>query len=76
VLTHVRLLSRVCPYVDGESTALNEALSAARVVARVGALVGVYPIVTLEVRLAVEALVALGFLPVTHEGASLRLVIN
>lgn len=72
----MRLLSGMCPYVNSQGTALNEALSAAMVVACVGAFVCVYPVMTLEVRLAVEALIALRFLPVTHEWASLGLMIN
>lgn len=56
VLALVRLLAGVRANVNSQSAALDKALSAARDGARIGALVCVYPIVSLEIRLAVEAL--------------------
>jgi hypothetical protein len=52
----VRLLAGVCAGVNSQCTSLNEALAAIRVVALVRALVCVYPIMPLQIRLAVEAL--------------------
>ena len=42
--------------MDGQSTALNESLVARLVVTGVGTLVGVYTVMTLQVRFAIEAL--------------------
>lgn len=42
--------------MHSQSTPLDEALAAPRRVARIGSLVGVYPVVSLQVGLAVEAL--------------------
>ena len=42
--------------MHSQSTPLDEALAASRRVARIGSLVGVYPVVSLQVGLAVEAL--------------------
>jgi hypothetical protein len=58
VLTLVRLLARVCSDMHCEGASLDEALSAAGGVARIWALIGVYPVMPLQVRLAVEALAA------------------
>jgi hypothetical protein len=52
----MRLLSRVCPYVYRQGTPLDETLAATGRAASVRSLVGVYPIVSLQVRLSVEAL--------------------
>lgn len=46
--------------VNGQGTALDEALTASWDGARVGTLVGVDSVVSLKVRLAVEALLRLG----------------
>lgn len=56
MLALVRLLSRVCPDVHRQGTALDEAFSATGDVARVRSLVGVYAVVSLQIRFAVEAL--------------------
>lgn len=56
MLAVVRLLAGVCTGVDGQRAPLDEALAAVWVVAFVRPLVRVYPIVALQVRLAVEAL--------------------
>jgi hypothetical protein len=56
MLAVVRLLAGVCAGVDSQGTPLDEALAAVRVVALVRALVCVYPIMPLQIRLAVEAL--------------------
>jgi hypothetical protein len=56
VLTLVRLLAGVGSDVYGQGTPLDEALSASRSRARVWPLVGMDPVVSLQVRLAVEAL--------------------
>jgi hypothetical protein len=58
VLTLVRLLAGVRSDMDCERAPLNEALSATRGVAGVWALIGVYPVMSLQVRLSVEALAA------------------
>lgn len=50
------LLASVGADVDGEGAALDEALAAARNGTGVGALVGVDSVVSLKIRLAVEAL--------------------
>ena len=42
--------------VDSQGTALNECLVAGFIIAGVGAFIGMYSIVTLEVRLSVETL--------------------
>jgi hypothetical protein len=49
VLALVRLLASVCSDMDGQRTSLNEALAASSSRARVGTLVGVNPVVSLQV---------------------------
>lgn len=49
VLALVRLLARVGSDVDGQGATLDEALAAARGCARVGPLIGVYPVMPLEI---------------------------
>jgi hypothetical protein len=56
VLAHVRLLAGMCTDVHRQGAALDEALPAARRAALVRPLVGVYPVVSLQVGLAVETL--------------------
>ena len=56
MLAVVRLLAGVRAGVHRQGAPLDEALAAVRVVALVWPLVGVYPIVSLQIRLAVEAL--------------------
>jgi hypothetical protein len=56
VLALVRLLASVRPDVDCQCTPLDEALTTPRRAAGVWPLVGVYPVVPLQVRLSVEAL--------------------
>lgn len=58
MLALVRLLPRVGADVDGQGASLDEGLAAAGCRTRVRALVGVNAVVSLQVRLAVEALVA------------------
>lgn len=60
--------------VDGESRALDEALSTAGDGAGVRALIGVNSVVSLKIRLAVEALVAR--VPVALKGTSGGLVVD
>ena len=52
----MRLFAGVGADMHSQGAPLDERLAASAVVARVGSLVGVYPVVSLEVRLAVEAL--------------------
>lgn len=52
----VRLLASVCPDVDGEGAPLDEAFVAAGGAACVRPLIGVNTEVSLQVRLAIEAL--------------------
>ncbi len=59
VLAHVRLLARVGADVHRQGGALDEALAASGSIALVRPLIGVYPVVPLQVRLAVEALFTL-----------------
>jgi hypothetical protein len=54
MVTNMRLLAGVGPGVDGQSAALNEAFVAIFHRAMVGSLVGVYPIMATEVRLAIK----------------------
>ena len=54
--TLVRLIASVGTAMDSQGAALNECLVAGFVVAGVGAFIGMYSIVTLEVRLPVETL--------------------
>jgi hypothetical protein len=49
VLALVRLLPGVCPDMNGEGAALDEALATAWRRARVGSLIRVYPVVPLEI---------------------------
>ena len=63
MLALVRLLARVRPDVDGQGAPLDEALATLGMVALVRPLICVYPIMSLQIRLAVEALV-MGQLPV------------
>lgn len=56
MLALVRLLPRVGADVDGQGASLDEGLAAAGCRTRVRALVGVNAVVSLQVRLAVEAL--------------------
>lgn len=70
----MRLLACVSSNVDGQGTPLDEALSASWRVARVWPLVCVYPVMSLQVRLAVEALSTR--LPVALKGTSRRLVFD
>lgn len=49
VLALVRLLASVSADVHSQSAALDEALATARSHARVGTLIGVYPVVALKV---------------------------
>lgn len=56
ILTPVRFLARVSPDVDRQRAPLDEALVTSRLCASVRPLVGVYPKMPLQVRLAVEAL--------------------
>jgi hypothetical protein len=58
MLALVWLLACVGSDVDGQSAALDEALPAARRRTRVRTLICVYSVVSLEIRLAVEALIA------------------
>lgn len=55
--------------VDGQGTALNECLVARFVVASVGAFVGMYSVMALEIGLAIETLWAT-FMPFALKGAS------
>lgn len=48
------LLASVGPGVDGQSAALNEALVAILYRAMIGSLIGMYPIMATEVRLAIK----------------------
>ena len=77
MLALVWLLTRVRPDVDCEGTPLDEALSAPRRGALVRPLVGVYAVVPLQIRLAVEALRPLSvhwhWLFVGHHGSPRRL---
>ena len=52
----VRLIASVGSAVDSQGAALDECLVAGFVVAGVGAFIGMYSIVTLEVRLPIETL--------------------
>lgn len=52
----MRLLASVSSDVNGQGTALDEALATAGNRAKVGALVGVDPIVALKIRFAAETL--------------------
>ena len=54
--TLVRLIASMGAAVDSQGATLNECLVAGLVVAGVGAFVGMYPIMTLEVRLPIETL--------------------
>ena len=54
--TLVRLIASMGTAVDSQGAALNECLVAGFVVAGVGAFVGMYSIVTLEVRFPIETL--------------------
>jgi hypothetical protein len=75
MLAVVRLLAGVCTGVDSQGAPLDEALAAVWVVAFVRPLVRVYPIVALQVGLAVEALATP--VPVALKGASRgRFVVN
>lgn len=74
MLALVRLLTSVCSDVNSQGASLDEALATARGGARVRSLIGVNSIMSLQVRLAIEALVAR--LPVTLERASRRLILN
>lgn len=74
MLALVRLLTGVCSDVDSQGASLDEALPTAWGRARVRSLIGVNSIMSLQVRLAIEALVAR--LPVTLERASRRLILN
>jgi hypothetical protein len=56
VLAAMRLLARVGASMDGQGAALDEALAAAGPVARIGPLVGMDTIVSLQVRLPIEHL--------------------
>jgi hypothetical protein len=56
VLTLVRLLTSVSSDVDGQRAALDEALATSRRDTGVGSLIRMYAVVSLKVRLAVEAL--------------------
>jgi len=56
MLAHVRLFARVSADVHSQGTSLDEALATARRVALVRSFVRVYPVVSLQVGLAVEAL--------------------
>jgi hypothetical protein len=57
VLALVRLLAGMCSDVDSQGTSLDEALSTSRCHARVWALIGVNSVMSLKIRLPVEALV-------------------
>ena len=52
----MRFLAGVCPIVYRQGTSLDEGLSTIEVTARVWPLIRVYPVVPLQVRLAIEAL--------------------
>jgi hypothetical protein len=54
MVAHMGLLAGVGPGVDGQSAALNEALVAILHGAMVGSLIGVYPIMATEIRLAIK----------------------
>lgn len=54
MVANMRLLAGVGPGVDGQSAPLNEALVAILDRTMVGSLVGVYPIMATEVRLAIK----------------------
>lgn len=56
MLTLVWLLSSVCSDMNGQSTPLNKALPATWDRARIRSLIGVYPVVPLQIRFAVKAL--------------------
>ena len=56
MLTLVRLFTRVSPYMDCQSTALNETLAASHNCTRVWSFIGVYSEVSLQVGLAIKAL--------------------
>lgn len=56
MVANMRLLAGVGPGVDGQSAPLNEALVAILDRAMVGSLVGMYPIMATEVRLAIKRL--------------------
>lgn len=56
MLALVRLLTSVCSDVNSQGASLDEALATARGGARVRSLIGVNSIMSLQVRLAIEAL--------------------
>jgi hypothetical protein len=74
MLALVRFLARMGANMYSQCTSLDEALAAPTVGARVGPLVGVYPVMSLKVRLAVKALIAR--LPIALKRTSGRLVLN
>lgn len=59
MVTDVGLLARVSPRMDGQGTALNEALVAVCNGALIRSLIGVNAIMATEVRLAIEGLTGL-----------------
>ena len=56
MLTLVWLLSSVSSDVNGQGTPLNEALPAAGDRARIRSLIGMYPVVSLQIGFAIKAL--------------------
>jgi hypothetical protein len=92
MLALVGLLAGVGADVDSQCASLDEALATSRLFAHVRALICVYPEVSLQVRLAVEALVQLlavaharkaaipsylvAGLPFALKGASRRLILD
>jgi hypothetical protein len=90
MLALMRFLAGMGPNVNSESAPLDEALSTPRSHTRVGTLIGVYAIMSLQVRLAVEALPShisrsvgligstrylVACLPVTLKWSSIRLIL-
>lgn len=81
----------MCSNVDGESTTLDEAFATSRCVARVGTFIGMDSVMSLKIRLSVEALAFLlaatlviedtktyliACLPITLEGSGVRLIFH